>query len=79
MSYDQYECKKLCKMADADGFIRRETLDIFLGMLDKSELDHLFEDEMDNVRQTNVILRCGYRNSRCLLRTRGYNHYTMFY
>ena len=66
-------------MADADGFVRRETLGIFLGMLDKSELDHLFEEEMDNVRQTNVILRCGYQNSRRLLRTRGYNHYIMFY
>ena len=28
-------------MADADSFVREEILDIFLGMLDESELDHL--------------------------------------
>ena len=37
-------------MADADDFVRGETLDIFFGMLDASELDHLFEEEMDSIR-----------------------------
>ena len=43
-------CIIICmtKMADAGGFVRGETLDIFLGMLDKSELDYLFKEEMDN-------------------------------
>ena len=36
-------------MADADGFVRKETL--FLGMLDESKLDHLLEEEMDNIRR----------------------------
>ena len=30
-------------MADADDFVRGETLDIFFGMLDASGLDHLFQ------------------------------------
>ena len=29
-------------MADADSFFREEILGIFLGMLDESELDHLY-------------------------------------
>ena len=29
-------------MADADSFVREEILGIFLGMLDESELDHLY-------------------------------------
>ena len=37
-------------MADADDFVRRETLDIFIDILDESELDHLFEEEMDNIK-----------------------------
>ena len=44
-------------MTDADNFVRGETLDISLGMLDTSELDHLFEGEMDNIRRwDNIIL-----------------------
>ena len=31
-----------------DSFVRGETLNIFLGILNESELDHLFEEEMDN-------------------------------
>ena len=42
-SRDQSEWKTFCKMTDADDFVRGETLDIFLGMLDTSELAHLFE------------------------------------
>ena len=37
-------------MADADGFVRGETLDIFIDILAESELDHLFEEEMDNIK-----------------------------
>ena len=37
-------------MADADRFVRGETREIFLGMLDESELDYLFEEEIDNMR-----------------------------
>ena len=48
-SRDQSECKTFCKIADADGFVRGETLDIFPNNLD--DLDHLFEEEMDNIRQ----------------------------
>ena len=36
-------------MADADGFFRGETLDIFLGMLDESKFDLLIEEEMENI------------------------------
>ena len=49
-SRDQSEGKTFCKKADADGFVRGETLDLFLDMLDESELDHLFKEEMDNMR-----------------------------
>ena len=38
-------------MADADGFVRGETLNIFLGMLDERELDHLFEEKIDNIKR----------------------------
>ena len=37
-------------MAGVNGFNRGETLDVFLGMLDESELFHLFKEEMDNIR-----------------------------
>ena len=50
-SRDPIECKTFYKMTDADDFVREETLDIFLGMLDTSKLDHLFEGEMDNIRR----------------------------
>ena len=50
MSCDQSEWKTFYKMADADDFVRGETIDIFFGMLDASELDHLFEQEMDSIR-----------------------------
>ena len=36
-------------MADADGFFRGETLDIFLGMLDENKFDLLIEEEMENI------------------------------
>ena len=51
MSRDASGCKTFYKMADPDDFVRGETLDIFLGILDGSELDHLFEGEMDNIRR----------------------------
>ena len=35
-------------MTDAHGFVREEY--IFLDMLDESELDHLFEKEINNMR-----------------------------
>ena len=38
LSHDQNESKTFCKKADADGFVRGETLAIFLGMLGESEL-----------------------------------------
>ena len=44
-------------MDDADGFVRGETLDLFLDMFDESELDHLFEKEMDNVRREVISYR----------------------
>ena len=49
-SRDQIECKIFCKIADADSFVRGEILDIFIDILDESELDHLFEEEMDNIK-----------------------------
>ena len=45
-------------MADANGFVRGETLDIFLGMLDESTLDYLFEEEIDNIRREVISHRC---------------------
>ena len=48
---DQSECKTFRKMADADSFVRAETREIFLGMLDESELDYLLEEEIDNMRR----------------------------
>ena len=50
------ERKKFCKVADADGFVRGETLDIILGMFDENELDHLFKEEMDNIKREVIIL-----------------------
>ena len=41
-------------MADADGCVRRETPDIFLDILDERELDHLFEEEVDNIKHKVV-------------------------
>ena len=49
-------------MADADDFYRGETLDIFLGMLDASQLDHLFEGEMDNIRRCDNMILTKVRN-----------------
>ena len=51
LSRDASDCKTFYEMADADDFVRGEILDIFLGILDGSELDHLFEGEMDNIRR----------------------------
>ena len=34
-----------------DGFVRGETLNIFLGILNESKLHHLFEEEIDNIRR----------------------------
>ena len=45
-------------MANADGFVRGEKLDTFLGILDESELDHLFAEEMDNTRHKVISYRC---------------------
>ena len=44
-------------MADADGFIRVETLDIFLSMVDEGELDPLFEEEMIDIRREAISYR----------------------
>ena len=41
-------------MADADGCVRGETPDIFLDILDERELDHLFEEEVDNIKHEVV-------------------------
>ena len=57
LSLYQSECKTFCKMGDADGFARGETQNIFLGMLVESELDNLFEEEMDNVRREAIFHR----------------------
>ena len=56
-SRDQIECKIFCKMADADGCVRGETPDIFLDILDERELDHLFEEEVDNIKHEVVSYR----------------------
>ena len=50
------ERETFCKVADADGFVRGETLDIVLGMFDENELDHLFKEEMDNIKREVIIL-----------------------
>ena len=42
-------------MADADGFVRAESL--VLGMFDESELDHLFEEEMEYIRRKVICCR----------------------
>ena len=42
-------------MADAHGFVRGETLDIFLAMFDENELGHLFEEKIDNIRREVII------------------------
>ena len=39
-----------------EGFVRGETLNIFLGILNESELDHLFEEEIDNIRREVIKL-----------------------
>ena len=39
-----------------EGFVRGETLNIFLGILNESELDHLFEEEIDNIRREAIKL-----------------------
>ena len=39
-----------------DGFVKGETLNIFLGILNESELDHLFEEEIDNIRREVIKL-----------------------
>ena len=44
-------------MANADGFVSGEKLDIFRGILDESELDHLFGEEMDNTRHKVISYR----------------------
>ena len=44
-------------MADGDGFVRTETLDIFLSMVDEGELDHLFEEKMNNIRREVISSR----------------------
>ena len=36
-------------MADADRFAKGETREIFLGILDQSESDYLFEEEIGNM------------------------------
>ena len=36
-------------MADNDGYVRGETLDVFLDLLEEEELGDLFEEEMDNI------------------------------
>ena len=58
LSYDQSECKAFCNMTGAAGFFWGEILNVFLGMLDESELDHLFKEEMDNIR--HKVLSCRY-------------------
>ena len=57
LSRDQSDCKTFCKMADADGFVRGKTLDIFWSMLNENELDHLLEKEMDNIRCEAISYR----------------------
>ena len=44
-------------MTDAYSFVRGETLDLFLDMFDESELDHLFEQEIDNMRREVISYR----------------------
>ena len=44
-------------MADADGSFRGETLYIFLGMLDESKFDHLFEEEKENIGREVISYR----------------------
>ena len=39
------------------GFFGGEILNVFLGMLDESELDHLFKEEMDNIRHKVMSYR----------------------
>ena len=39
-----------------EGFVRGETLNIFLGILNENELDHLFEEEIDNIRREVIKL-----------------------
>ena len=59
MSRDQRKRKTFCETVGANGFIRGETLDIFLGMLDHGEnkLDNLFEGEIDNIKREVIFYR----------------------
>ena len=43
-------------MTDADGFVREERVDIFLGMLDESELEQLFEEETEVISYEHVLI-----------------------
>lgn len=45
-------------MTDADGFVWGETLDLFLGIFNESELYHLLEKEMDNIGREVTSYRC---------------------
>lgn len=36
-------------MADQDGFVRSDTLDLFFEMMDEDTLDEIFDDELNNV------------------------------
>ena len=44
-------------MADADGIVRGETLGLFLDIFNESELDHLFDKGMDNIRREEISYR----------------------
>ena len=50
-------------MAHADGFFRGKTQDIFLGMLDESKFDLLFEEEMENIGREVI----SYRHNRYII------------
>ena len=44
-------------MADADGFVKGKTMYFFLDIFNESELDHLFDKEMDNIRREVISYR----------------------
>ena len=53
-------------MADNDGYVRGETLDVFLDLLEEEELGDLFDKEMDSII-VEVIIDVKYKGFICFV------------
>ena len=57
-SRDQTECKQIAAMADEDGFVRGETLDLIFANLDDDILDEFFEEDIDkSLEEVRITIR----------------------